>query len=50
MDITVWFQSWVSPGPTMPSGHAPGVLSTAPTLMLGSTAFMADTYCSRLVA
>lgn len=41
-DSTVWFQSAESPAPTMPSGQSPGVVSTAPILIVGSTAFIAS--------
>jgi hypothetical protein len=40
----------VSPGPTMPSGQFPDMVRTAPTLMSGSTAFMACEYATTFAA
>jgi len=42
IDSTTWFHGPASPPAVMPSGHSPGVVSTAPTLMVGSTAFIAS--------
>jgi hypothetical protein len=50
IDRTVWFQSIVSPVPTTPSGQKPGVVSTAQTLIFGSTAFMAERNWRKLAA
>src|SRR5690242_13794888 len=50
IDSTVLFQSAVSPLPTTPSGQLSGVHSTIPILIDGSTAFIAEMYCSTLVA
>ncbi len=47
---TVWFQSALDPGPTMPSGQKPGVVTTTPILMVGSTAFIAVMNCAALLA
>src|SRR5437660_3380994 len=47
---TVWFQVPASPLPTRPSGQLAGIVSTAPTLMLGSTAFMASEYATTPLA
>ncbi len=49
-ESTVWFQSSVSPEPSTPSGQLPGRVSTAPSSMLGSTAFIALEYCRKLSA
>src|SRR5262249_40184609 len=46
MDRTVWFHVPASPLPTSPSGQFAGIVSTAPTLMDGSTAFMASEYAT----
>src|SRR5690242_14775038 len=43
-DSTVLFQSALSPEPTTPSGQFPGSVSTAPILIVGSTAFIALAY------
>jgi hypothetical protein len=40
--ITVWFQSALSPSAITPSGQLPGIVSTAPTFTVGSTAFIAE--------
>src|SRR5689334_2823995 len=45
IDSTTWFQVPASPPATMPSGQLPGVVSTAPILTVGSTAFMAWANC-----
>src|SRR5579859_1551310 len=50
MESTVLFQSALSPLATAPSGQLPGVVSTAPILMVGSTAFIAEAYRSTLFA
>jgi hypothetical protein len=42
MERTTWFQLPASPSPTIASGQPAGVVSTAPTLMVGSTAFIAS--------
>lgn len=44
--MTVWFQPAESPAATTPSGQLPGMVSTAPTLIVGSTAFIARTNSS----
>ena len=46
MVSTIWFQVPASPAATMPSGQFAGVVSTAPTLMVGSTAFIASEYAT----
>ncbi|PSK62485.1 hypothetical protein B0E53_05617 [Micromonospora sp. MH33] len=43
-ESTVWFQGPGSAPAVSPSGQLAGMVSTAPTLMLGSTAFMASAY------
>src|SRR3954466_6530380 len=50
MDSTVRFQSALSPSATAPSGQLPGRVSTAPTLTVGSTAFIAVEYWTTLFA
>ena len=50
MESTALFQSALSPLATTPSGQLPGSVSTAPILIVGSTAFIALTSCSRLLA
>src|SRR5437899_889670 len=50
MERTVRFQSAVSPLFSTPSGQLPGRVSTAPILIVGSTAFIADAYCRTLLA
>ena len=40
-DRTVWFHGCGLPALVTPSGQLPGAVSTTPTTMVGSTAFMA---------
>ena len=42
IESTAWFQEPVSPPPSTPSGQLAGIVITAPTLIVGSTAFMAS--------
>src|SRR4051794_17244771 len=42
IDSTVWFQEPGSPPAVMASGQLAGMVSTAPTLIVGSTAFIAS--------
>src|SRR5882757_9373252 len=50
MDSTVWSQDAVSSLPTRASGQFAGVVSTAPTLTVGSTVFMASAYATTSLA
>src|SRR3954447_3974882 len=43
-DSTVWFHGCGLPAEVMPSGQLPGAVSTTPTTMVGSTAFIALMY------
>src|SRR4051794_14272012 len=40
--ITVWFQVCGLPALVTPSGQLPGAVSTTPTTIVGSTAFIAE--------
>src|SRR5215472_5393707 len=50
IESTVRFQSAESPLASTPSGQLPGSVSTAPILMVGSTAFIAEAYCRTWLA
>ncbi len=49
-ESTVWFHGWGLPGAVSPSGQLPGVVSTTPTWMVGSTAFIAAMYWAATAA